>query len=191
MIILGIVGRPGSGRGTVARYLKEWCAFPIVSLEDFVEDLAAEMDLAPTPSNLHDVYRLAFEREGREAFVNRAIQTIGERGWQMAIISGIQMPVEVSALREYYRDDFRLIHVRTSDSHERYVRLQKRDGDLVPRSYEAFLKEERAGEALFELKAAIEQADLEIENDGRLEDLHRAIEARVIQEELADEVVCG
>ncbi len=191
MIILGIVGRAGSGRNTLAQYLREWCAFPIVSMENFARKMAAEMDLAPTQSNLYDVYRQAFEREGRDTFVNRAIQTIQDNGWETAVILGIHQPLEIDVLQDYYRDDWTLIHVSTSDPRERYARLQKQDRQVVPPTYEAFLDEEKIGAELFELDAAIARADLEIQNDGRLEDFHLAIQERIIDEELADEVICG
>jgi dephospho-CoA kinase len=191
MKIIGIVGRNGAGKNTLAHYLNKWCAIPVVSIPEMTRKMAAELSMEPAQSNLVEVARQAIEREGVETFTNRAIQKLEEKGWEAAMIVGIRSPAEVRVLRDYYRDDFMLILIRVSDWHERYARIRKRDGALAPRSYDEFLQQERAEEEVFDLNRTIEQADLQILNDDRLEDLHREIERTVVEGELAGAVACA
>lgn len=191
MTIIGIVGRNGAGKRTLANYLNEWCATPVVSMRDMAREMATELGMAPAQLNLVEVSRRAIERDGVDTFANRAIQTLEDKGWDIAVILGIRLPAEVQVLRDYYRDDFVLIHIAVTDAQVRYERIRERDGALTPRTFEEFLQQEKVEQDLFDLDAAIEQADLTILNDGRLEDLHLEIQQTLIQGELADDISCG
>jgi dephospho-CoA kinase len=191
MKIIGIVGRNGAGKRTLASYLNKWCAIPIVSIPEMTREIAASLGMEPTQPNLVEVSRRAIERDGVEAFANRAIQELEDRDWQVALIAGIRTPAEVRVLRDYYRQDFMLVLIRVSDWHERYERIRKRDGPLAARSYDEFLQQERLEQGLFDLDATIDQADLQILNDSRLEDLHLEIERTLIEKELADAIPCA
>ncbi|MHB0934947.1 MAG: AAA family ATPase [Armatimonadota bacterium] len=181
MTVIGIVGRNGSGKDTLAKYLQERCAVPMVSIGDLVRELARQEGISPTRAHLHDLSVQYMNREGQDYFAQRAIEQILRHQWAHVTVSGIRTPVDVAAFREQFGDAFLLVHVAVDDPQIRYQRQQQRGKERDPDTYEEYRVQEDAEEALFHLRETIREADVSIRNDDTLPHFHRRIELTFIQ----------
>lgn len=179
MRIIGVVGKNGSGKDEVLKYLRTRYSIPFLATGDIVREIAAKEGLELTRENLKSVSEKYFRDMGEGCFVKLAAEKIRANGWQTAGISGIRSITDVKILRETLGDDFILIDVYVSDPHQRYNRMVNRAEERDPKSYEQFIRQDEAEEELFHVQDAEEQADYRLSNDGTLSDIHKAIEKLV------------
>jgi len=173
--IIGAIGQNGSGKDEVLKYLKAACGVPFFSTGDMVGQIAAEEGIEATRDNLRAISERWFREQGEGCFVRLLAERVKEEGNQTVGISGIRSLADVTILKEFFKNDFILIHVTMDDPRQRYERMVARGEERDPHSYEQFLALDRAEEDLFHVEEAGRQADYAIGNDGTLADLHRAI----------------
>lgn len=188
MRIIGVVGKNGSGKDEVLKYLRTRYNVPFLSTGDIVREMATKEELELTRQNLKDISERCFLEMGEGCFVKLAADKIRANGWHIAGISGIRSINDVKILRETLGNDFILIDVYVSDPHQRYSRMVNRAEERDPKSYEQFTKEDKAEEELFHIQDAEKQADYRISNDGMLSDMHKAIENLVSDKKLLGNV---
>lgn len=179
MRIIGAVGKNGSGKDEVLRYLRDRYSVPFVATGDIVRALAAEAGLAPTRENLGTISARVFANQGPGAFVRLAAQEIERNGWPIAGISGVRSADDVRILKAAYSREFVLVHVSVGDDRIRFARMRARAEPRDPSDIERFRELDRREEAQFQLSEAVALADHEIRNDGTLADLHAAIDRLV------------
>lgn len=179
MKIIGAVGQNGSGKDEVLKYLKAACGVPFFSTGDMVRQIAAEEGMEATRDNLRAISERWFSERGEGCFVRLLAERIREGEDTTVGISGIRSLADVTILREFFGDDFILIHVTMADPKQRYERMVARGEERDPHSYEQFLALDRKEEELFHVAEAGGQAQHTIGNDGTLDNLHRAIDALV------------
>ncbi len=179
MRIFGAIGRNGSGKDEVIRYLHDRYSITFLSVGDIVRELAREENTLPTRENLDRISEERFARFGKEYFMKLIIQRIEDNRWQKAGISGIRTPSDVYMLRQHFGKSFILLHVDVSDPHLRYERLKRRGEARDPKRYGEFLEQEEKAEELFRLSEAIPLADYSLSNDGMLEELHQQVDQLV------------
>jgi len=179
MKVIGAVGRNGSGKDEVLKYLKAACGVPFFSTGDMVRQIAAEEGLEATRDNLRAISERWFRERGEGCFVRLLAERIKEEDKTVGI-SGIRSLADVTILREFFGDDFVLIRVAMADPRQRYERMVARGEERDPRSYEQFLALDRKEEELFRVEEAERQAQFTVANDGTLADLHRAIDKLVV-----------
>ncbi|MFW6102040.1 MAG: AAA family ATPase [Chloroflexota bacterium] len=181
MKVLGVIGRNGSGKDEVVKYLKKKYDVPFVSVGDMVRGIARQRGISPTRENLHQISREQMEKFGKEHFMSLAVERIEQNGWETAGLTGVRTPEDVRYLKHQFDSDFILFHVYVSDSHLRYKRTQKRAKPRDPQSYDEFLEQDRTEETLFGTSEAIKQADYSLNNDKSIKHLHDKID-RILQE---------
>jgi dephospho-CoA kinase len=176
MKIIGVVGKNGSGKDEVLKYLRDKYIIPFLSTGDTVREIAAGEGLELTRENLKIVSEKYFQKHGEGYFVKRVAGKIKSSGWKTAGISGIRSVQDVKILKDMLGSDFILIEVSVVDSRVRYARMSKRGEARDPQSFEQFMKQDVAEEALFHIDIAVGMADYSIKNDGTLDDMHREID---------------
>jgi dephospho-CoA kinase len=179
MRIVGAIGRNGSGKDEVLKYLRDRYGVPFVSTGDIVRSLAAEEGLEPTRENLGAVSARWFAEHGPGCFVRLAAERIAANGWPVAGISGIRSADDVRLLKTAYGEGFTLVHVVVSDDCVRFKRMKKRAEARDPKDAAHFRELDRREEELFRVSEAITIADHTIANDGTLADLHAGIDRLV------------
>jgi len=179
MKVIGAVGRNGSGKDEVLKYLKAAYGVPFFSTGDMVRRIAVEEGLEATRDNLRAISERWFREKGEGCFVRLLAGRIKEETYRTVGISGIRSLADVTILRESFGDDFILIRVTMADPKQRYERMVARGEERDPRSYEEFLTLDRKEEELFRVEEAGQQAQYTVANDGTLDDLHRAIDGLV------------
>ena len=176
MKVIGVIGRNGSGKDEVLKYLKEKHGIPFLSTGDMVREIAAREGRTPDRTTLQEISNSCFQKHGQGCFVKMVAAKIREKGWPVAGISGVRSPHDVELLREILGRSFVLIEVFVADPRVRFERMRKRGAERDTDSYERFLEQDKGEEQVFHVGEAAALADFSLSNDGRLEDLHRAIE---------------
>lgn len=176
MKVIGVIGKNGSGKDEVLKYLKEKNGVPFLSTGDMVREIAARQGRPSDRTTLQEISDSYFQKNGQGCFVKMVAEKIQEKGWPVAGISGVRSPHDVELLKEILGRSFVLIEVFVTDPRVRFERMLKRGAERDTDSHERFLEQDRGEEQVFQLSEAAGLADYALSNDGKLEDLHRAIE---------------
>jgi len=174
-MILGVSGLNGAGKGEVVEHLASK-GFRALSLSDVIRDELAKQGLEPTRERMIETGNEIRSAEGLAGLATRLVSMF-ERGHDY-VVDSIRHPAEAEALRKLAKD-FRLIWV-TADETKRFERMRKRGRVGDPTSLEA-LREIEGRElgsdnpAAQQLLAVRDLADLELSNDGSLEELGVAV----------------
>ncbi len=182
MRVIGVIGKNGSGKDEVLKYLKDRHNVPFLSTGDIVREIAAREGRPLDRTTLQEISDSYFQKYGKGCFVRMLAEKIREKGWSVAGISGVRSPEDVHELRGVLGRSFVLIEVHVTDPQVRFQRMQKRGAVRDTNSYQDFLAQDGAEERLFHIDEAARLADYSLPNDGGLEDLHRAVEELIARE---------
>jgi dCMP deaminase len=170
-MIIGITGRNAAGKTEVCQYLQHR-GFEYHSLSDEIRDEVRARGLEATREVLIAVGNELRSRFGAGALAQRVLQRLGrERNY---VVDSIRNPAEVEVLRN--RKDFTLVAVE-ADPSVRFERGRLRAREGAAQTFEQFTQEEdqelvSADPAKQQLLATRRLADLVVNNDGTLADLH-------------------
>jgi dephospho-CoA kinase len=182
--IVGVVGNIGSGKDEVLKYLKARYSVPYLSTGDLVRQRAEKEGVPPTRENLETISEQCFMELGKGCFVKMVAEEIKKRGWSMAGISGIRAPADVKALKDIFGHDFVLLRVEVEDPELRFQRVLHRHEGRDPEKYADFQVQDRSEEEVFHISTTASMADMAVQNDGTLEELHRQIDKLVSAKKL-------
>ena len=173
MRVIGTVGLPGSGKGEAAAVADE-LGVPVVTMGDVVRAECRDRGLDPADHH-GDVARALRAENGPDAIAERTLPPVEEhlQNHDAVLIDGIRAGVEVERFREAFGNDFVLVHVHAPFD-VRAERLLDRGRDTSDGGREA-LKERDERELGFGMDAAIESADITVENVGSLTAFHERI----------------
>lgn len=178
MMIIGITGTLGAGKGTVVEYLTEHKGFDHYSVRAY---LLEEIRRRGLPENRDSMVTVAngLRAEHGPAYVtDQLYYRAAERG-RNCIIESIRTPGEIASLRE--KGDFILLAV-DADPSVRYERIVLRGSETDHISFETFLANEQREMTASDpnrqnLRVCIGQADHLLTNNGTREELFRQVEA--------------
>ena len=136
--IVGVVGRNGSGKDEVVKYLHERCRIAMVSAGDVAREIAKKEKISPSRGNLHAISLKYMKQKGNDFFAKRLIEIIRENDWPVVGITGVRTPYDVRAFRTHFGENFMLMHVQVGDPELRFQRLRKRNEARDPKTWEAF-----------------------------------------------------
>ncbi|MEX1064007.1 MAG: AAA family ATPase [Candidatus Paceibacterota bacterium] len=171
MVIFGITGTLGAGKGTIVDYLKEK-GLRHFSVSGF---LAEEVKRRGLPVNRDTLVAM-----GNELRAQHSPSYLAEQLYEQAVISGenciiesLRTPGEVEALR--LKSEFYLLSVDAKPE-IRYQRIQARKSEKDAISFEKFLEnEEREMESddpnKQNLRECIARANFSFENNGTVKEL--------------------
>ena len=177
-MIVGLTGRNGAGKGTVAQWLMDR-GFAYTSLSDVIRSDLADRGLEASRDNLIAAGRRLRSEGGPGVLAERILRTIAPD--THAIVDSVRNPVEVDVLRG--RDGFILVEV-TADEQVRYQRMVARNRGGDARSFAEFRRQELAelhdtDSAAQRLVATAEMADVVVDNNGDLQALSAALAAAI------------
>ncbi len=177
MIILGITGTLGAGKGTVVEYLAKKKGFTHYSVRGFLRE---ELEKRKMPVNRDTLTAIANTLRAKHgpAYLIEQLFLRARAASNNCIIESIRTPGEIEILRKH--KDFYLLAV-DADTRLRYKRIRSRNSETDQVSYQKFLQnEEREMHSTDankqNLAACIHLADYVIINNGSMENLHRSIE---------------
>jgi dephospho-CoA kinase len=177
MIIIGITGTLGAGKGTIVEYLVGEKGFAHYSVRAF---LLEEIRKRGLPENRDSMYDLANELRSiyGPSYVTDQLYEEAARSGQNCIIESIRAPGEIKSLRE--KNNFYLFAVN-ADPLIRYERITIRQSETDQIPFTAFLENEAREMDTTDpnkqnLRECIAAADFLFENNGSKEDLIRQVE---------------
>jgi dephospho-CoA kinase len=184
MIIIGITGTIGAGKGTVVEYLVKHHGYSHFSVRKFLTEAIHQLNL---PLNRDSMVEVANEMRANNSpsyIVEQLLQKAIENG-EHAIIESIRTPGEIDALRQ--KANFFLLAV-DADPALRYDRVIKRKSETDQISFEVFIENEKREMTSTDpnkqnLANCIAKADFVLNNDGSFEDLDTQIETILHQME--------
>jgi dephospho-CoA kinase len=173
-LVLGITGSRGSGKDTVANYLRSKYRFRILTYtNDVLSPILKKRGLDVTRENLINLALEMRRKNGKDALTVEMCRKIKHEGFWA--ISGVRYPEEHDYFRKCFNGDFRLVDVECSAKkrHERVVRRgTKGEAGMT---FEKFMEiEEKETERIIE--ETVKLADFRINNNGTISQLNRKID---------------
>lgn len=177
MVIVGITGTLGAGKGTVVEYLKEKKGFQHFSVRSYIIDEIKRRNLQVDRDHMVEVANDLRAHHSPSFIIDELYKEALKTG-KNSIIESIRTFGEIESLRK--KGNFTLIAV-DADQRTRYERVRMRGSETDQVSLEKF-KEDEAKEMNASdpnkqnLKRCIEEADYIITNNTTFNDLYSQID---------------
>ena len=175
MIILGLIGMPGAGKGECTKYARS-LGFKVVNMGDLVREEAMNQGLELKDENVGKIAHREREKHGYGIWARRTLRKIENMKLEpdeLVIIDGIRGSTEVDVFINAFLDRFKTIAIKMP-AERRFELLQKRKRKDAPISRAEF-DERDERESKWGIKDAIEKADYVIFNTGTLDELYAAM----------------
>jgi len=179
MIIIGITGTLGSGKGTVVEYLVSK-GFKHYSARAFIEEEVRRRGLPATRDSTASVGNDLRVSHGAQYIAVELYKRAREEGAN-AVIESLRAPAEVEYLRAEGQGDF-LLWAADAPPEKRYQWIRGRGSHTDNVTFEKFLADEARemhsdDPTKQNIAACIKMADTVFINDGSKEDLWRKVGA--------------
>ncbi len=177
MIIIGITGTLGAGKGTVVKYLVENYGFVHFSVRKFITKEIKNRNL-PLNRDTLTLIGNDLRQNHSPSYIVDCLYKEAEKEGNNCVIESIRTPGEVMSLRKH--ENFKLLSI-DADPIIRYERIRLRNSETDQVQYETFIANEmREYESndpnKQNLGKCIEMADFHLTNNGTIEDLYNEIE---------------
>lgn len=176
MKVIGLVGRIGAGKDEVVEYLEERHGFEAFGMGDVVRKIAEERGVEPTRENLQRLGKECREERGANFLARKAVEIVRDSKNEKFAVNGIRNPEEVEALRDEFNGKFKLLRIDAKPK-IRFRRLKERGRSGDPETFEEFKEQDENETEKFSMKRTFKKADYAINNNGRLEELHKKVDS--------------
>jgi dephospho-CoA kinase len=171
MKVIGVVGLPASGKGEFSKIAEEM-GIPVVVMGDMIRHAVKECGLDPTDTNLGAIANRLRKERGMDAIAYLCIPEIQRQTAPLVLVDGIRGDDEVRLFRKIFLK-FTLICIESSFEN-RLARVAARNrSDDFRTADELRTRDER--ELGWGLGKALNQADMQITNNGTLDEFSVAV----------------
>jgi len=182
MLVIGITGTLGAGKGTVVEYLLKEKGFNHFSVRQY---LLEEIQKRRLPENRDSMVIVANElrRLNSPSYITDQLYNQALKSNKNAVIESIRTPGEIDSLRQ--KGKFFLFAV-DADPKTRFERITKRNSETDQIDFDTFINNEQREMTSTDpnsqnLQKCREMADLVLWNDGSINELYEKVE-RVLRE---------
>lgn len=177
MIIIGITGTLGAGKGTVVDYLVEHKSFKHFSVRGFITEEIQRRSLPVDRDHMVVVANDLRAKHSSSYIVDQLYEKAIKTG-TLSIIESIRTYGEIKSLRS--KGLFKLIAI-DADQRIRFQRIRMRDSETDQVSFERFKQDEEREMSATDpnkqnLRKCIEVADFVVRNDGTIEELYQQVD---------------
>jgi len=180
MLVIGITGTLGAGKGTIVDYLVKNKGFAHFSVRQYLTDVITKKGLAVNRDNMVVTANALRARHSPwfiiEELYRKAVETNKD-----AVIESIRTPGEIEFLKK--QGKFLLLAV-DADPKIRYERIKLRKSSTDKINFDTFLANEQREMNTTDpnkqnLKACIDQADIKLINNSTIEELYNQLEQKL------------
>lgn len=181
MIIIGITGTLGAGKGTVVDYLVEKKGFNYYSVRQFLIEEIKKQSLPVNRDIMTEVANRLRANHSSSYIIEQLYKKAIDKGGN-AIIESIRTPGEIDFLQK--QGEFYLIAVDANPK-IRYNRITLRASETDKITYDTFIANEKRELTTSDpnkqnLSRCIELADIVLINNGSIEELQQKTEDKLI-----------
>jgi dephospho-CoA kinase len=173
-IIIGLVGRKGSGKGTVASILKETYGASTYRFSDILREMLDLMFIEKSRENLVEISEIIRKSFGETVIKDALLRRMENDASPLIVLDGIRRLGDIEGLES--RENFHLVSIFAPEE-TRYERMKARGENAgeASRSFESFLALENAPTER-SIKDVETHADRVLDNSGDRDTLIRHIE---------------
>ncbi|MCD6576033.1 MAG: AAA family ATPase [Nanoarchaeota archaeon] len=177
MKVLGICGKVGAGKDTLADYLVRKHGFVKITMSDIIKKEMESQGIKEIDRfQLQQFSKEMKEKYGEDIWAKACIEFARRNHLRRVVISGIRNSAELKFFRTL-GDDFKLVCVK-AERDVRFERIKRRGSIKDVETYADFIKQEVDESKLFDLyDRCEEEADFVINNNTILIGLYSATEA--------------
>lgn len=168
VIIIGLMGRIGSGKGTVARVLKRDYDFKVITMGDLAREEVRQRGLEPSREVTTRVTSELLSKDPAY-YVKKAVKRIKSSGHERWVIDGIRTPLNVTEFRKAF-PSIKFIKVDVKPR-TRFERMKNRGRPGFPETFSNFQEHERLEDERFNLDKTLSMADYVLDNNGTISEL--------------------
>lgn len=176
-IVIGLVGRKGAGKGTVAALVKKRYGADTYRFSDCLREILAQLSIPDSRENLIKLSEILRQGFGQDALKRALAARARKSGHDLIVIDGIRRLDDLNGLEEL--GEIKLVAIE-APMELRYERISKRgeNADETAADFELFKQQENAPTeiTIAEVEA---RAWSRIDNSRSYEELERQVEELV------------
>ena len=183
MLVIGITGTLGAGKGTVVEHLVKNHGFRHYSVRKFLLKVIEKQGLPPNRDSMVKVAN-ALRAQHTPYYIISELYKQAVKEEKDAVIESIRTPGEVEFLRQ--QENFILIAV-DADPYLRYERIRQRNSETDQIDFETFVENEKREMSATDpnkqnLKRCIQMADLKFINNGTVQELTYQVDEKLFRD---------
>lgn len=172
-LIVGLVGRIGSGKSTVGEHLKDNYSAVELRYSGILTEVLETLSIPVTRENLQVLGKTLRETFGRDVLVKAMRGKLANTGSDVVIVDGIRYSNEVEMLREFDNTLLLFVDVPAPMRYERAVKRGERGEAGI--TFEEFMANEGAETERY-IDPLKDMADHVLDNSGTPEELIEKVE---------------
>lgn len=177
MKVIGVVGLPASGKSEFSK-IAAGMGIPVIVMGDMIRRAVSEAGLEPNDTNFGATANRLRAEGGMDAIAKLCIPEIRKQSAPLILVDGIRGDTEVALFRHHF-SGFKLIRIDSSFGN-RLARIatRARSDDFI--SADALRNRDKR-ELTWGLGNALLKADMNISNEGTLDEFAKAVHALLEQ----------